>query len=134
MKAAFPGQADWVFGYCMQHGDPDLSVVVIDGEQVLGFYILGERDVLSGTAGMDRTEDLSAYEHKRGVEGIALGVVPQARGKGIGNRLKDYPKSLGADYIWGLQLADLNNLEHWLKRRRLVAKTDRMYATLQDLK
>ncbi len=135
MKAAFPGQADWVFGYCMQYGDPELSVVAVDGDQrVIGFYILGDRDVLMGTASMEKTEDLTPYEGKKGVEGIALGVIPEARGKGIGNRLKDYPQRLGFDYVWGLQLAELNNLQHWLKRRRLVAKTKSMYATLQDFK
>lgn len=135
MKAAFPGQSNWVFGYCMQYGDPELSIVAVDGDQrVIGFYILGDRDVLTGTRRMEPTEDLAPYQGKKGVEGIALGVIPEVRGKGIGNRLKDYPKHLGFDYVWGLQLAELNNLQHWLKRRRLVAKSKEMYATLQDFK
>jgi hypothetical protein len=134
MREAFPSEAKWVVEYSRGLMDPALSVVAMQGADVLGFYILGRRSVMEGTEGMELTEDLTPYESKTGVEGVALGVVPSARGRGIGNQLKDYPKNLGADYIWGLQMKSLRNLDHWLKRRRLVAQSSGLYATLQDLK
>jgi hypothetical protein len=41
-----------------------------------------------------------------------------------------------ADYIYGLQYKSLNNLQNWLKSRRLVAQSEgdeAVYITLQDL-
>ena len=133
----FEEQADWVVPYVVEHMDPDISVVAIDHTKaVIGFYILGNRTLAAGVEeeGLTPTEDLEPYAQKRGVEGVALGIVPEARGQGLGSRLKDYPQTLGADYIWGLQLYELNNVQHWLKRRRIVAKNEEMVATLQDLK
>lgn len=133
MMDVFPKQAGWVVEYSKEAMDPQLSVVVLEGHEVIGFYIVGRRSVGEGTQGMKQLEDLSGYQDKRGVEGIALGVVSSARGKGIGNRLKDYPKHLGVEYVWGLQMRSLNNLKDWLKRRRLVAESPECYATLEDL-
>lgn len=129
----FPRYADWVVGYAKSAMDPQLSVVVLDGHEVVGFYLIGRRDVIDGTAGMELMEDLTPYAQKRGVEGVALGVVGSARGRGIGNRLKDYPKHLGVEYVWGLQMRKLGNLKDWLKRRRLVAQSAECFATLEDL-
>jgi 8-oxo-dGTP diphosphatase len=130
----FPDQGDWVIPHVIQYMDPSISVVAIENGQVVGFYILGKRGILEGIKEeeLTPTEDLSAYQGKKGIEGVALGVIPEARGSGLGSKLKDYPQRLGADYIWGLQLHALGNLEHWLKRRRVVAKNDESVATLQD--
>lgn len=130
----FPDQGDWVIPHVIQYMDPSLSVVAIENGRVVGFYILGKRSVLDGIKEeeLTPTEDLSAYQGKKGIEGVALGIIPEARGSGLGSKLKDYPQRLGADYIWGLQLHSLGNLEHWLKRRRVVAKNEESVATLQD--
>lgn len=131
---AFPAQASWVVPYVLGYMDPDISVVALGGDVVLGFYILGRRQLADGVKdqGLKPTENLKQYAAKKGVEGVALGVVPSARGLGLGSRFKDFPKSLGVDYVWGLQLHELDNLQHWLKRRRVVAKDNSMVATLQD--
>jgi len=132
----FAEHAAWVVQYIQAVADMDLSVAAMEGDQALGFYFLGRRTVAKGIADeeMEPVEDLSGYEQKQGVEGVALGLVSAARGQGIGSKLRDYPRSLDVDYIWGLQLESLNNLEHWLKRRRLVAKKPGLIATLQDFK
>jgi hypothetical protein len=63
-----------------------------------------------------------------------LAVDKSIRGMGWGNKLKDYPKTLGIDYIWGQQLKTLNNLNDWLKRRELVGETNSVYITAEIFK
>ena len=66
-----------------------------------------------------------------GVEGILLFVEEAYRGKGWGNKLKDMPKEIGYDYVWGRQHKNLNNLDHWLKRRELILEKEREYVTAE---
>ncbi len=68
----------------------------------------------------------------RGIEGVLLAVDKSIQGQGWGNRLKDYTRTLGFDYIWGQQLKPLNNLKDWLKRRELVGEVENCYITLED--
>jgi hypothetical protein len=60
-----------------------------------------------------------------------LVVDKEIRGQGWGNKLKEYPKTLEVDYIWGQQLKTLNNLEDWLKRRELLGETVGVYITAE---
>ena len=57
------------------------------------------------------------------------------RGLGWGNKLKDHPKKLmeilDIDYIWGQQYKDLNNINDWLKRRKLIDETQFIYITAE---
>jgi len=53
---------------------------------------------------------------------------------GWGNKLKDAPKTLDVDYIWGQQFKGLNNLEDWLKRRELIHETQDIYITAEIIK
>jgi ADP-ribose pyrophosphatase YjhB (NUDIX family) len=132
----FGQRYDWLVPHVIQHMDPEISLIAMEGDRVIGFYILGRRSILDGVKSehLKPTEDLKPYRQRQGIEGVALGIVPDRRGTGLGSRFKDYPQTLGADYMWGLQMHDLDNLSHWLKRRRIVARNPEMVATLQDFK
>lgn len=122
--------------------DWDISrKLMLDGILV-GFYLLQEDSVANlMDARYDSCvalEDLSGYAHKRGVEGIILLVLPKYRGKGYGNLLKDLPRQMGYDYVYGEQFkATPEVLQHWLKRRRLIADCSSIWGdvwvTLEDL-
>ncbi len=110
-----------IVSYINETADWNKSVQMTLNDQVIGCYVLGKRNMFDFISNCEIKTDLTKYENLKGVEGIAVIVLPEYQGKGYGNKLKDYPKSIGADYIWGLQLKSLNNLEDWLKRRELVA-------------
>jgi GNAT superfamily N-acetyltransferase len=101
-----------------------LSVVVeVDGE-VGGFYFLTQAD-LPPKEGTGITDDMV------GIQGVALGVSSKYKNLGIGKKLIEYPQTLGADYVWGYQLKDLENINDWLKRRKIYSESAGMYITYQ---
>jgi hypothetical protein len=104
------------------------SILIDDNEKILGVYLLGES---SPAYLMDKDIWFDKYSRLEGVEGVMLAIDPTIRKQGWGSKLKDYPKTLGADYIWGQQLKGLNNLNEWLKRRELVGETDDCYITAE---
>lgn len=107
--------------------DEELSVVVeVDGN-VAGFYFIGGDQIIPG-GDPDVYETLSKLN---GIEGVALGVFPEYKNAGIGKMLIDYPATLGYDYIWGYQLKTLNNINDWLKRRKIYVQTAGLYVTCQ---
>jgi predicted double-glycine peptidase len=107
--------------------DFDSSLVLKKDGVVVGTYILG-------THPMHIVGNLKHYLGLKGIEGVALAVKPEFRGSGYGNMLKDYSvKNTKADYIWGMQLRDLKNINDWVKRRRIVFSSGAMFITLQDI-
>ncbi len=111
----------------------DKSFVLTDGTQLYGFYLLGDRqlhDIIDDEK-LIPSENLESYKDKVGVEGVALGILPEYRKQGYANMLKN--KVSGYDYICGLQFKELGNLQNWLKTRRVVASNNDLYLTLQDL-
>ena len=117
---------DYFFAIIAQETNWDLSVLLVDDDDtVKGCYLLGNLQV-------DSIVKTDTYKNKKGVEGILLAVDTDIRGKGWGDVLKNYPSSLGFDYIWGQQLKTLNNLQDWLKRRELVSETKSVYITLEN--
>ena len=76
--------------------------------------------------------DVHIYDKLIGVEGVALVIKPTYRGLGLASRLKDYTRTLGADYIWGIQYRTLDNLQYWLRRRKLVAQGLDQNITVED--
>ena len=129
---------DWTFPYFQHVTDGDYFNAILrqeanwensllllnDKDEIKGVYLLGDQPVSS----LVKTDE---YKDLKGVEGVVLAVDESLRGKGWGTKLKDYPKTMGYDYIWGQQLKTLNNLEDWLKRRVLVAETKSVYITLE---
>lgn len=106
----------------------DLSIMLLDdNDKLFGVYILGNNQITQFTKD-------ALYENLNGVEGVLLGVDKSIMGNGYGTKLKDYTKTLGFDYVWGQQLKSLNNLTHWLKRRKLVAITGDVYITAEIFK
>lgn len=97
--------------YLVDETDSILGIYLIGGEQI---PIFDER-----------------FTHLFGVEGLLLAVDESIRGFGFGNRLKDLPKTLGVDYIWGQQFKLLNNLDDWLKRRELIGEIGNVYITAE---
>ena len=98
--------------------------LVDDNGNIMGLYLLGDKQLNS-------LINITEYNDLKGVEGVLLAVDTSIRGKGWGNKLKDYPKTLGYDYIWGQQLKSLDNLNDWLKRRELVYSDEDIYITLE---
>lgn len=131
---------NWLYQYFSNHiGYREFALIVLsntnweisatltdDYGDLYGVYLLGDAQVP-----IDKL-CLNKYANLKGVEGIALAIDPNIRGLGYGNLLKDYPKSLEIDYVWGQQLKSLNNLDMWLKRRKLVGITDYTYITLEE--
>jgi hypothetical protein len=103
----------------------DISALLVNNDgKMLGAYLLGNHQITGYV-----TE--SKYDNLVGVEGVLLVIDSSIRGLGHGNKLKDYPKTLGFDYIWGQQFKGLKNLDDWLKRRELVATTSEVYITAE---
>ena len=102
----------------------DISVLLLDNHEIKGVYILGNHQISSML-------DIEEYRDLKGIEGVLLCVDQTKQGLGYGNQLKDYPKTLDYDYIWGQQFKGLDNLDDWLKRRELVGETDNVYITLE---
>lgn len=104
----------------------DLSAKLLtDINTLKGVYLIGTHQVTS-------MADLPEYKDLIGVEGVLLAIDEDIRGIGFGGKLKDYPKSLGVDYIWGQQFKALDNLDDWLKRRVLVHETEEIYVTVEN--
>jgi hypothetical protein len=104
-------------------GQTDLnkSAMIVDKyNNIYGVYLIGNNQL--------RNLDFS---NLKGVEGVLLAVDESIRGRGWGNRLKDYPKTLGVDYIWGQQAKGLNNIKDWLKRRELIDESNGVYITAE---
>lgn len=115
---------DYFFAIIAQEANWDLSIMLLDGSDLKGVYIFGNLPVGS-------LIDLPEYTNLKGIEGVLLVVDKDIQGQGWGNKLKDYPKTMSYDYIWGQQLKSLNNLQDWLKRRVLVGETKNVYITLE---
>jgi hypothetical protein len=116
---------DYFFGIIQQQTNWDISVILLDDEdKIMGLYLLGNSQLDSLTL-------IEKYVKLKGIEGVLLVVNEEIRGQGWGDKLKDYPKTLDFDYIWGQQLKTLNNLEYWLKRRELITETKSVYITAE---
>lgn len=109
-------------GQC--HGSFGLSVIAEVNNEVAGFYFLTQSD-------LPPREDTGITDDMIGIQGVALGVSSKYKNLGIGKMLIEYPKTVGADYVWGFQLKDLENINDWLKRRKIYSETSNMYITYQ---
>jgi len=110
--------------YISSVSDWEQSFMLDYEDNIKGIYIIGNNQVT------DFTDD-PQFEKLVGVEGVLLAIDDSIRGMGWGNKLKEIPKTLGVDYIWGQQFKKLNNLNDWLKRRELVSETEYVYVTVE---
>jgi hypothetical protein len=108
----------------------DKSLLLLDdNDNVVGGYLLGDNQIHRYVS------DNSDFIGLQGIEGVLLFIEKDFRGLGWGNKLKDHPKKLmeilDIDYIWGQQYKDLNNINDWLKRRKLIDETQFIYITAE---
>ena len=117
----------------------DISFTAEQDGKLVGFYLLGERKLSDAIAAENAVlnEDLSRYDLLRGIEGVALGVIPEFRKTGLTEQLKQQVKTIpDVDFIYGMQYKSLGNLDYWLRSRRLIAgsfTTEPVYFTLEDV-
>lgn len=98
------------------------SVVITVGGEVAGFYFLSPENL---------PENGDITDEMNGIQGVALGVSSEFKNLGIGKMLINYPATLGYDYVWGYQLRALDNINDWLKRRKIYSETGNMFTTYQ---
>lgn len=116
---------DYFFAIIAQETNWEKSIMLVDENgSIKGLYLFGDLQLSS-------LVKLPEYDDLKGIEGILLAVDKSIQGQGWGNKLKDYPKTMGVDYIWGQQLKTLNNLQDWLKRRVWIASTKNVHITLE---
>jgi len=110
--------------------DANFSFVATVGGEIAGFYFISAIPIPQ-IEGIPYDE----FEDTVGVEGVALGVFPEFKNMGIGKKLIEQSQTtLDADYIWGMQLKSLKNIDDWLKRRELYYETPTYYITYQFLR
>jgi len=133
------GMIDGICGWALKNNQ---SVkLTLDGK-VIGAYVLSDRTSLmdcisSGFSAREFAipkEEIDWLKSHKGIQGVALAVDPEYKSQGYGKMLIDYSLKLPYDYIWGLQQSNLNNLQHWLKRRKLVAQSPGMNVTYARLR
>jgi GNAT superfamily N-acetyltransferase len=100
------------------------SLLLYNDDKIIGIYFLGSTQIT-------QYSNDKRFKNLKGVEGVMLLVTDEYRGKGFGDKLKDYPKTMGYDYIWGQQAKILSNLSDWLKRRELILETTTIYITAE---
>lgn len=93
------------------------SWVAVHNGEVVGGYFIGHRQI--GDFFPTR-EESKLYKEKVGIEGVALFVLPAYRAYGVGRVLRDIPKYMDADYVWGQHFDCLNNIANWVKYGRRV--------------
>ena len=73
----------------------DISFTAEQDGQIVGFYLLGRRKLSAAIAAENAVshEDLSRYDLICGIEGVALGVIPEFRKTGLAEQLKQQVKA-----------------------------------------
>lgn len=100
-----------------------ISWVAKHREKIVGGYFLGENQLYT-----------TRTKYKKGVQGVGLFVLPEYRDLGIGAALRDIPLYLPYDYIWGMHLKELNNIDNWKRYgREVLAGEGEIFTTMMDL-
>jgi len=119
--------------------DWSISKKAVLNDKIIGCYLFNTEPVTDFLKNCEcLKEDISKYENLRGIQGIALALLPEYRNSGIGRELRSIPINMGFDYIWGQHLKELHNITQWTKfGRRVVADglvhDEDMYVTVMDL-
>lgn len=127
---AFQNEPSELLEWAMNECDPNISFFCMLGNKLIGIYCLRARNLPE--TGENEGDDFDGdfikyksykkYEHKKGLEGIALALLPSYQGNGYGKKMIEKTYSLGFDYVWGEQFKHLKNLQNWLTKRELVAE------------
>jgi hypothetical protein len=107
------------------------SFGVTAGDMLIGAYLVSDNSLRM------RMPRIPQIENRPALQGEALLVHSVARGLGFGQILRhmlpEVGRIVGADYVWGGALAELNNLNHWLRRRVLIRSTAGIHITLEPI-
>ena len=121
--------------YTLASTDWSILVKLTLKGKIIGMYLLKEGSLSEFIISEHITtlyENIQSYQDLRGLQGVTLAIDETYRGRGWGNILKDYPKTLGYDYWWGIAFKTLGNLKDWQKRARLVGESQDLYLILTD--
>jgi GNAT superfamily N-acetyltransferase len=130
-NTVFSKHSSGVRPYIRNTANWDISLKATHNNIVVGCYILNTDPIhFTSNTGFD----LSKYKNLRGLHGVGLAVLPEYRDRGIGRALREYPDKMGYDYIYGMHLESLNNLENWKKVREVVYTSNFMHVTLKDFR
>ena len=100
-----------------------------DGKIIGGYFLKKQRKPASDLVELG----IKGLEDKKGVQGIAIFVLPAYRNSGAGKQLRAIPQSLGVDYIWGQHYKELNNVKNWVNYgRTYVGDKDDYAITFQE--
>ena len=131
---------DEIRTYLMEQIDVSISKKDVLGSHIVGCYLFNKASIYdfmqdNPTCALS---DLSSYKDKQGIQGVALVVRNSFKGKGIGKLLRDVPKSMNVDYIWGKHLSDLGNIQQWVQYGRKIVgngivEDEHLIITLMDL-
>jgi hypothetical protein len=102
--------------------DDHLGRVLLRGGKVIAAYLIKEE-----------AADFLPYTNLRGIHGQALVLSNEERGQGLGSMLRRMPAKLDYDYVWGMQLKSLGNINEWLKRRVLLKELYHLYITAEPI-
>mgnify|MGYP000962884365 CR=1 FL=1 len=126
----------------------DISIKIKFENKIIGIYCFDIKCVVDyleskSSSEISYKEDIQKYKGINGLQCLTLAVDPDYRELGIGKMLinESYKvaKNNGCKYLFGAAFSKLNNINHWLKRRRIVAtiqdigEFDFYYVTLADL-
>ncbi len=115
----------------LKHASPKRSLALHRDGQLVGVYLGCEGNLRS------RLRRFRCLNHASGLEGVALALVPELRGSGYGRLLRNAFVSAasrwGCDYVWGVALTSLENLDNWLTRRMPVMCGPKVNATVEPL-
>lgn len=92
----------------------NISVKAVVDDKIVGCYLF------SKTSLAEVSDQYWEYNKYKSLQGVALVVDSEHRGQGVGRALRDFPKSMDYDYIWGLQLKSLKNIDCWTKYGRSI--------------
>ncbi len=109
-----------------------LSLGLYRGGEMIGAYLVN-----NNRAPIWGRTSLGFLAHAKGLQGVALCVTPQERGKGYGHLLRDALPALAVefdcDYVWGLADTRLGNREDWLRRRALLIGSPECICTAEPV-
>jgi len=107
------------------------SFGIVAGEMLVGAYLVSVNSLRL------RGSNFPTLENRPGLQGDALVVHPMARGQGFGRILREMlpqvGRIVGADYVFGGALYELDNLNHWLRRRVLIRSSGGVHLTLEPI-
>ncbi len=126
--------------YLIAQTDLELSLLAYYKNEIIGFYLIGDYPVPNDISESQLLISMNEYHQileMNGMEGVALAVLPDYRGLGIGKILIeasfDVATKFHKQFIWGQNYISLNNLKEWLKIRTHFASDNEVHYTLKLL-